>query len=60
MRLTISMCKECTRRNARLGEQYMASLPCDRITPNRPQFTNVGFDYFAPFEVKQGRSRVKC
>ena len=37
----------------------MASLPCDRITPNKPPFTNMSVDYFAPFEVKQNRSRVK-
>ena len=59
VRRPISMCKECRRRNARLGEQYMASLPCDRITPNKPPFTNMGVHYFGPFEVKQGRSRVK-
>ncbi|KAK3728500.1 hypothetical protein QZH41_002363 [Actinostola sp. cb2023] len=46
-------------RSARPGEQYTADLPQDRITPNKPPFTYVGADYFGPFEVKQGRSRVK-
>jgi hypothetical protein len=50
---------ECMRRNVRPGEQFMGNLPWDRISPNKPPFTNVGIDYFGPFEVKQGCSRVK-
>ena len=37
----------------------MADLPSDRVTPNKPPFSSVSIDYFGPFEVKQGRSRVK-
>ena len=37
----------------------MANLPRDRITPGKPPFTYVGVDFFGPFEVRQGRSRVK-
>ena len=59
VRRTIRACKECARRNARPGEQLMANLPRDRITPNKPPFTYVGVDFFGPFEVKQGRSRMK-
>ena len=59
VRRTIRACKECARRNARPGEQLMANLPHDRITPSKPPFTYVGVDFFGPFEVKQGRSRVK-
>lgn len=37
----------------------MASLPEDRLLPDKPAFTNVGIDYFGPFVVKRGRSTVK-
>ena len=37
----------------------MASLPEDRITPNKPPFTYVGVDCFSPFLVRRGRSMVK-
>ena len=59
VRRVMRKCMSCQRRNARPGEQYMADLPQDRVTANQPPFTYVGIDYFGPFEVKQGRSRVK-
>ena len=37
----------------------MSDLPLDRIEPSKPPFTNIGIDYFGPFEVKVGRSYPK-
>jgi len=37
----------------------MANLLEDRLISDQPPFTNVGVDYFGPFEVKRGRSIVK-
>lgn len=37
----------------------MANLPVDRLTTDKPPFTYVGVDIFAPFEVKRGQSIVK-
>ena len=37
----------------------MADLPADRITPDKPPFTSVGVDCFAPLQVRRGQSLVK-
>jgi len=52
-------CFDCKRRQAPLGEQQMADLPTDRVTPEKPPFTFVGVDCFGPFVVRRGRSLVK-
>ena len=49
----------CKKRQARVGEQKMANLPKDRITPDRLPFTYVGVDCFGPFLIRRGRSEVK-
>lgn len=54
-----SECVFCRRQHARLGEQKMADLPKERVTPDLPPFTYVGADYFGPIMVKRGRSEVK-
>ena len=59
MRRVLRRCVDCQRRNARPGEQSMADLPEDRLTPEKPPFSFVGIDYFGLLEVKLGRSRVK-
>lgn len=46
-------------KKVRLGEQLMADLPIDRVTPQQAPFTCVGVDYFGPLQVKRGRSQVK-
>ena len=42
-----------------VASQRMADLPADRVTPDKPAFTNVGIDCFGPFQVKRGRSHEK-
>ena len=59
VRRRLKKCLDCQRKNAPTGEQIMAKLPQDRVTPHEPPFTYVGVDYFGPIEVKQGRNRVK-
>ena len=60
VRCVIRRCMNCQRqRKGCPGEQFMASLPEDRLIPDKPPFTYVGIAYFGPLEVKQGRSRVK-
>ena len=59
VRRNLRRCGGCKRRRAQPGEQFMGDLPSNRITPKKPPFSQVGVDYFGPFEVKQGRSIVK-
>ncbi|CAC5375224.1 unnamed protein product [Mytilus coruscus] len=59
VRKLIKKCVVCRRLSAPVGEQKMANLPPDRITPEEPPFPRVGVDYFGPFKVKQHRCRIK-
>ncbi|KAL7841272.1 hypothetical protein SRHO_G00249630 [Serrasalmus rhombeus] len=58
-RRTIKECVLCRRLQGKPGEQKMADLPAERITPDLPPFTHVGIDYFGPIEVKKGRGTAK-
>ena len=59
VRKTIGKCTQCKKRNAKPLEQIMADLPEERFAINKPPFYNTGTDYFGPFFIKQGRSRLK-
>lgn len=58
-RKVINDCVICRQLRGNVGEQKMAGLPTERITPDLPPFTKVGVDYFGPIEVKRGRNTVK-
>ena len=49
----------CRKLGAAHGEQLMANLPKERLTPENPPFTSVGVDYFGHLYVQQGCSHVK-
>lgn len=49
----------CRKNRARPGEQKMAHLPGERLTANLPPFSNIGLDYFGPFEVQRGRTTLE-
>ena len=59
VRRSLNTCFDCRRRQAPAGEQKMADLPKDRLTPDKPPFSFVGVDCFEPFIVRRGRSIVK-
>ena len=59
VRPVLSECFLCRKPSVARGEQLMANLPKERLTPENPPFTFVGVDYFGPLYVQQGRSYVK-
>ncbi|KAL7850244.1 hypothetical protein SRHO_G00195930 [Serrasalmus rhombeus] len=52
-------CVPCRWKYTCAGEQKMADLPIDHLTPDLPPFPYVGGDYFGPIEVRRGRGMVK-
>lgn len=59
LRKVLRKCVTCRGSKAPAGNQKMANIPEERVTPDEAPFTRVGVDYFGPFEVKVKRSRVK-
>lgn len=58
-RKVLSQCVTCRCVKGKRGEQKMADLPKERLEVDLPPFSNVGVDYFGPFETKRGRSLTK-
>ncbi|XP_071481344.1 uncharacterized protein [Diadema antillarum] len=59
VRKVLGNCLQCKKRSSQRGQQLMADLPTERVTPDKPPFTYTGVDFFGPFRVKRGRSEVK-
>jgi hypothetical protein len=55
----MSKCVTCHKHQGKLFTQKMADLPEERLVHGQPPSTNVGMDYFGPFEIKQGRKVFK-
>ena len=58
VRHLISQCVVSCRLRSPVGEQKMADLPKERLTP-APPFTYCGVYYFGPFRIKEGRKELK-
>lgn len=58
-RKILSHCVTCRKNRARPREQKMADLPSERLDVELPPFSNIGLDYFGPFEVRRGRTILK-
>lgn len=56
---SFSKCVTCMKLSGMKGEQFMEDLPQENVTPVDPPFTNMGVDFFGPFELKHGRATVK-
>ena len=59
VRLVVKRCMDCRKRKTSPAVPLMAALPRCRLQSHSPPFTQTGIDYFGPFEVVQGRSRIK-
>ncbi|XP_072164399.1 uncharacterized protein [Diadema setosum] len=59
VRKVLGNCLQCKKRSSQRGQQLMADLPTERVTPDKPPFTYTGVDFFGPFRVKRGRSEMK-
>ena len=54
-----SKCVTCRCLRGKVGEQFMADLPSDRLQ-EKPPLSDCGVDIFGPFYIKEHRNTLKC
>lgn len=54
---TVSWCIQCFRSRPKFIPPFMAPLPRERVTIERP-FSNIGIDYCGPFSIRSGLRRI--
>ncbi|KFD71501.1 hypothetical protein M514_13579 [Trichuris suis] len=59
VRRVLGKCLHCRKLSAVPKQIMMSDLPSERLDFHAPAFTNVGIDFFGPFEVIVKRSREK-
>ena len=55
----ISKCVTCRRLRGKVGKQFMADLPSDRLQ-EEPPFSYCGVDMLGPFHIKEHQNTLKC
>lgn len=56
----LSECFLCRKLGATRGEELMANLPKERLTPEEPPFTSVGVDYFGQTIYFSSEQTLTC
>lgn len=60
MHQVLSECFLCRKLGAAHGEELMANLPTERLTPEEPPFTSVGVDYFGQTIYFSSEQTLTC
>ena len=59
VKTALKYCLICRKVHGKPSAQFMADLPSDRVTGDRPPFHSTGIDFFGPFMVTKGRGRAQ-
>ena len=59
VRKILNNCVTCRKVQGKAMSQVMGDLPPERIIGDSPAFTNIGVDFFGPFNVVNGRKHNK-